>query len=313
MLSRVAERVYWMARYLERAENTARLVNTYRELMLDLPRGVGVEWRQLVDIAGAEPAFSRRYRSAGERNVLKYILADPDNPGSVLSCLVAARENGRTTRDLMPSEGWECINELYLFGRRKFAGKALPARLHQALSEVVTRCQQIAGLLNGTMSHGDAYHFMRAGGAIERADMTTRILDVGSATLVASGDQKPRLENRLWMNVLRAVSGYQMYRQYVRRRIRGPAAVRFLLQDKLFPRALAHNLDVVHEALEALPRNDAALRTVARVRRQLSELDIDGLFANGLHAYLDELQLEVAMIHDQVAATWFVPELDEAV
>jgi len=311
MLSRVAERVYWMARYIERAENTARLVNVYRDLMLDLPDGVGIQWRQLIDISGAEN-FSPRYRSAGERNVLRFMLCDRDNPGSVLSCLAAARENVRTTRDLVPNEGWENVNELYLFGRKKLGAKQLPKNLHEVLSQIVERCQQITGLLAGTMSHGDAYRFLRIGRHLERADMTTRIVDVGSATLIAPGSEVMRLENRLWMNVLRAISAYQMYRQNVRRRIKGPDAIAFLLQDTQFPRAVAHSLLEIQDALQNLPRNDATLRAVGRARR-LCDSEVGELAGDNLHQFIDDLQAEIAAVHAQVDSTWFAPELDEAV
>lgn len=313
MLSRVAERIYWMARYLERAENTARLVNVYRESLLDLPKGVGVQWRQLVEITGTEEYFEPRYRSSGERNVMKFVLGDLDNPSSVLSCLAAARENVRTTRDLIPSEGWEHVNELYLFARKKFAKSKLPLNQHAVLSEIVMRAQQIAGLLAGTMSHGDAYQFARLGRSIERADMTTRILDVGSTTLIAPGEEIERLENRLWMNVLRSLSAYQMYRQYVRRRVSGSDAVEFLLRDEQFPRSVAHNLITIAEALKRLPRSDKPLRVTARTQRHLASTDTAALFGNGLHLYMDELQVAFADINEQVVNAWFLPRLDEAV
>ncbi|MDH3715510.1 MAG: alpha-E domain-containing protein [Gammaproteobacteria bacterium] len=311
MLSRVAERIYWVARYIERTENTARLVNVYSDLMLDLPDGVGLQWRQLIDISGAAN-FSKRYRSAGERNVLRFMLCDRDNPNSVLSCLAAARENVRTTRDLVPSEGWENVNELYLFGRKKFGAKNLPKGLYEVLSQVVGRCQQITGLLAGTMSHGDAYRFLRIGRHLERADMTTRIVDVGSATLIASGAEILRLENRLWMNVLRALSAYQMYRQHVRRRIKGTDAIAFLLQDTQFPRAVAHSLAEIQDSLQTLPRNDATLRAVGRARRLVNS-DVRALSGEHLHRFIDDLQAEIGAVHTQVESTWFAPELDEAV
>lgn len=313
MLSRVAERLYWMARNVERAENSARLVSVYRDLMLDLPRGVGLEWRQLVDITGSEEIFDKRYKSAGERNVLRFMLTDRDSPSSVLSCLVAARENVRTTRDLVPREGWECVNELYLFARRKLGGRTLPKGLYEVLSQVIAQCQQVAGLLAGTMSHGDAYQFVRAGRHLERADMTTRIVDVGSATLIAKGAELERLENRLWMHVLQALSGYQMYRQYVRRRIRAPATIAFLIQDAHFPRALAHNLERIQQALQPLPRSDGPLRALARVQRMVGDLNVTGLERDALHRYIDNLQLELGAIHTQIESTWLIPQLDEAV
>jgi len=302
-----------MGRYLERAENTARLVNVYRDLMLDLPNGVGVQWRQLVEITGTEMYFEPRYRTSGERNVMKFVLADLENPSSVLSCVTAVRENVRTTRDLVPSEGWEHVNELYLFAKKKFSKGTAPARLYAILSEIVMRCQQISGLLAGTMSHGDAYQFVRIGRSLERADMTSRIIDVGSTTLIAPGEEIERLENRLWMNVLRSLSAYQMYRQSVRQRVRGPNAVDFLLRDQQFPRAVAHTLTVLQEALQSLPRSEPPLRAVARTQRRLTETDTEALFGNGLHTYMDELQTELAEIGDQVYGVWFSPRLDEAV
>lgn len=312
MLSRVAERIYWMGRYLERAENTARLVNVYRELMLDLPTGVGIEWRQIIQITGTEQYFEPRYRTSGERNVLKFILADLDNPSSVMACIKAARENVRTTRDLIPSEGWENVNELYLYARKNFSGGKMPARLHEVLSQIVLRCQQITGLLVGTMSHGDAYQFARIGRSLERADMTTRLIDVGSTTLIAPGEELPRLENRLWMNVLRALSAYQMYRQHVRRRITGDDTIKFLLRDRHFPRSVTHAMQAIEQSLTDLPRNEIAMREIARVRRKVSDSDVAALMNEGLHEAMDELQVELADLNRRIVESWFLPRMDEA-
>ena len=186
MLSRVAERFYWMARNIERAENTARLLNAYNLLMLDLPRGVGLSWSQLVDISGSQDIFASRYRRASERNVLGFILSERDNPGSIITCVSMARENVRTTRDIMPSEGFEQVNELLLFVRRRLASRNANKNVYNFLAEVVQRCQGITGLLAGTMSHDAAYQFVRLGRNLERADMTTRVLDVGAGALMAS-------------------------------------------------------------------------------------------------------------------------------
>ncbi|MDH3640421.1 MAG: alpha-E domain-containing protein, partial [Gammaproteobacteria bacterium] len=236
MLSRVAERLYWMARDIERAENTARLVHVYTDTMLDLPKGVGLYWGQLLEITGIDEAFGENYQRAGQGRIIKFMLAGEKNPGSLLCSLGAARENTRTTRDQMPSEAWEHINELYLFAKKRLARPISRIRLLEFLSDVVMRCQQIAGLLAGTMSHGYGYQFVRLGRNLERADMTTRILDIGSAALLAQEGEVERLENRLWMNVLRSLSAYQMYRQNVRRRIRREDVIGYLVQDVRFPR-----------------------------------------------------------------------------
>ena len=136
--------------------------------------------------------------------------------------------------------------------------------------------------------------------------MTTRIVDVGSATLIAPGAEILRLENRLWMNVLRALSAYQMYRQNVRRRIKGTDAIAFLLQDTQFPRAVAHSLTEILDALKTLPLNDAPLRAVGRARR-LANSDVRALAGEQLHRFIDDLQAEIGAVHAQVESTWFVP------
>ncbi len=314
MLSRVAERLYWTARYLERAENTARLVKVYSNLMLDLPNGVGLNWHQLVDISGAQEFFDRHYRTSGKRNVIRFMLSDTNNQGSLLTSVTMARENIRTTRDLVPSEGWEHVNELYLFARKELTGKMLLKDRYEFLSEVVMRTQQITGLLAGTMSHGAAYQFIRVGRNLERADMTTRIIDVGSATLIAPGVQLERLENRLWTYVLRSLSAHQMYRQYVRRRVQASHVLAFLLQDTDFPRAVAHTLGEIASCLEQkLPHSDEPLRAALRLQRLVAEADVNKLHAEGLHEFIDQLQLEFGNLHQQISTTWFSLELDEAV
>lgn len=314
MLSRVAERLYWTARYLERAENTARLVKVYSYLMLDLPNGVGLNWHQLVDISGAQEYFDSHYRTSGERNVIKFMLSDTDNQGSLLTSLTMARENIRTTRDLVPSEGWEHVNELYLFAKKKLTGKSIIKDRYEFLSEVVMRTQQITGLLAGTMSHGAAYQFIRVGRNLERADMTTRMIDVGTTTLIAPGVELERLENRLWTYVLRSLSGHQMYRQYVRRRVRAEQVLAFLLHDTEFPRSVAHTLGEIASCLEhKLPHSEEPLRAAQRVLRQVAEANVDKLHAAGLHEFIDQLQLELGTLHQQITTTWFSLELDEAV
>jgi uncharacterized alpha-E superfamily protein len=225
-----------------------------------------------------------------------------------------ARENIRTTRDLVPSEGWEHVNELYLFARKKLARKALPKDRYEFLSEIVMRCQQITGLLAGTMSHGAAYQFVRVGRNLERADMTTRMIDVGSATLIAPGVELERLENRLWTYVLRSLSAHQMYRQYVRRRVQPERVLAFLLQDTDFPRAVAHTLGEIAACFEnQLPHNEEPLRAVLRLQRLVAEADVEKLNAEGLHEFIDQLQLEFGNLHQQISTTWFSLELDEAV
>lgn len=308
MLSRVAERMYWAARYLERAENTARLVRVYDAALLDLPEQAGVGWPILVDICGARETFTSRYPKASDRETLKFLISDLDSPSSIVASLSQARENFRTTRDLCPTEAWRSVNELYLFGRKHLPKMASPRRRHEVLSGIVQHAQQLTGLLSGTMSHGDAYNFIRLGRNLERADMTTRIIDIAAATLLRSGVSEARLENTLWMAVLKSLSGYQMYRQYVRRRIRDEDVIRFLLGDPLFPRAVTHCLLELEAAMHGLPNHESPLRAVLRLQRLVDAQQPEAVEEAALRRLMDELQLELAGVHGQVSAAWFLPE-----
>jgi uncharacterized alpha-E superfamily protein len=263
MLSRVAERLYWLARYIERAENTARMVMSFNLVSLDMPKTVTLSWKGLVAVTGTDDIFDEHYQRDDERNCVKFLIADHYNPSSVFSSLKAARENVRTTRDLVPSEAWEIVNELYLFARDNMDAGIGKRGRYQFLSEIVQRCQTLTGLLAGCMSHDPAYDFIRLGRNLERADMTSRQIDVGAIRFLkkASDDPSP-YDGLLWTSILRSQSGFQMYRQHVKRRINGTDVVRFLLQDIPFPRAVAHALRYVQEALERLPRNEVPLRLV---------------------------------------------------
>jgi uncharacterized alpha-E superfamily protein len=235
------------------------------------------------------------------------MLSERDNPGSIITCVSLARENVRTTRDIMPSEGFEQVNELLLFVRRRLASRNVHKNTYDFLAQVVQHCQGITGLLAGTMSHDAAYQFVRLGRNLERADMTTRILDVGSATLIASDSELTRLENRLWTWLLRALSAHQMYRQTVRRQVSGPVAAGYLLHDVMFPRAVMHTLGEIRACLKVLPRNTRAMRAVRRTERRVREADIHAAFPEKFHALIDDIQLDLGDIHNTIHRTWFEP------
>ena len=313
MLSRVAERVYWQARYLERAENTARLLNVFSTLLLDLPTGTKLGWRSLVEITGGEEAFDARYKQTVERSVVKFLLAE-NNGSSILDMLAHTRENARTTREIMPSEAFEKINELYYFAKENASSGISRGPRHELLEAIISSCQQISGLMAGTMSRGAAYSFVRLGRSLERADMTTRIVDVGSFNLLSSisksKDQAAADEpydNILWMNVLRSQSAYQMYRQHVKHRVNGEDVVTFLLRDEEFPRSVTHNLITITKVLHKLPNQEKVSKQVEKTLRIVGRGKLGKLMDEGLLEYIDDLQLEIASVHKKVADTWFLP------
>jgi uncharacterized alpha-E superfamily protein len=315
MLSSVAERVYWLGRYLERVENTARLIDVYSSMLLDLPKGTNIGWGTLIDIVGCNDEYETGRELLEEKPVVRFLLADMRNGSSLMSGVTAMRENARTTREIIPAEAWELINNLYLHMKDNI-GRSTGRRSRQQLLEtIVGECQRIFGLLTGSMNHNSTYAFIQLGRKIERTDMTSRMVDVGSISLlpVFNRNTNQRLflepyENVVWMNVLRCLSGYQAYRQTVRNHVRGEDVVRFLLQDGEFPRSIGYSLMDLDRQLRLLPHHDQVLQAVARVRKITMEVSVSGLLERGLLDFIDELQISVADIHEEISRAWFHPE-----
>lgn len=319
MLSRVAERVYWLGRYLERIENTARLVSVYGNVLLDLPSSAKLRWESLIAITGSGEDFAKRYSQADEHNVVRFYLTDRDNPTSIVNSADNARENARTVREMVPSSIWEGINDLHIYLHDN-VDAALNRRSRDAfLGRVTESCQYLVGCMAGGMSRDAAYHFLRAGRYLERADMTSRIVDVGTANVfpwgTAGRDESglPResdpYESILWMNVLRSLNALQMYRRQVPERICAEEVVAFLLQDENFPRAVANCLQALQSCLRHLPHNEAAVDTATAAIGLVSQASIMALLQNeGLHGFIDELQIEFNLQHAVINASWFEPQ-----
>lgn len=310
MLSRLAENLYWHARYLERAEDLARLINVNANLNLDLPTGLSAGWEPLVRITGNPTLYNELYEDVGERQVVRFLLTDERNPGSLKTTLELARENLRSARDLLPREVWEQMNALYLNGNEQLSGNLGKRRRHEYLRELILDCQQLAGTLLGTMSQDHAYDFILIGRYLERADMTTRILDVRGYDLLpdASDDLTP-YESIQWMSVLKSLTAYQMYRRHVRLRVSGNDVLEFLLRNSQFPRALMFCLCAVETLLTDMPGDDnQALRIITRLQRNVQEAPLTGLRGKALSALMDKLQIELAEAHEAIRQTWFPSE-----
>jgi uncharacterized alpha-E superfamily protein len=310
MLSRVAGNIYWMARYLERAENTARLVNVNSNLLLDLPKNITFGWQPLIAIMGSEQLFANCNQPPDEHNVTRFLLGEENNPSSILSCLAQTRENMRTSRDIIPSEAWEQLNDLYLEVKNKVLNHSITkSNRYEFLKRIILGCQKITGITSGTMSRDAAYNFLRLGRFLERADMTSRILDVRSANLLPKGEESnvtlSPFDNIQWMSVLKSLTAYQMYRQHVRLRVRGEDVLKFLLQDSEFPRTVFHCLNVVELCLSGLPKNDQPKRGIARLQRQIQSANVQQLAHQGLHEFIDALQIGLANVHAAIATTYF--------
>lgn len=307
MLSRSAERLYWLARYLERTENTARLLSVYMNLMFDLPMGVEMSWRYLLNICGAEEAFFKLYKNPNEQNTMRFLLTETANPGSLFSSLSFARENIRTSRELMPDEAWQQVNEMYLFAKNNLESVSQRRGRVLLLQEIMDGCQRFTGFIAGAMSHDDAFRFIRLGRNLERADMTTRILDIGSVLLADDRSDKMReYENSLWMNVLKSLSALLMYRKHRRHRIDGGAVLDYLLKDDNFPRSVSHCIHEAQECIALLPKSDGLKENLKYLETFVIGTDIYRTTPRELHELLDTIQARLGITHEQIASAWFL-------
>jgi uncharacterized alpha-E superfamily protein len=307
MLSRVADNLYWMARYLERTENLARLVDVSASLMLDLPQRLSPGWQPLIKITGNEAMFAQSGCDYNEKSVVRFIVADEKNPGSMLTSISRAREIARTARDILPRDVWERINDLYLYVAEHAAEASAKRTRYAFLDRVTTTTQTLTGMFEGIFSEGDALSFITLGRNIERADMTSRIVDVRAAAIMAGPTLEfGPFETVLWMSVLNSLSGYQMYRIKTRERVYGAGVVRFLLADQQFPRACVCCLLRVEDVLHRMRNGEPLVRRVARTRRAIHHTRFDALSQGDLHEFIDRLQVSLARTNDELARIYFI-------
>lgn len=305
MLSRVAERVYWMGRYLERAESTARLLDSYHHMVMDIPRGSQPGWDILVRILDAQPIAARHFRVAKEANVVRLLVAQDDAACSIPHGVRLARENVRTTRDVLPEEVWELINELYLFTRDQ-AEKSVGRRHRQAfLQEIVSRCQVINGVWRNTLYRDHSYRFIKIGQLLERADMGSRVIDVGASDILARAGSREAIDHLLWGTLLNSLSAFGAYRRVVGPIVEPGAVVDFVFMEQAFPRSVRFCLRGIREELTPLGRNEASLRVVERARRRLRRFSRQPWDREALHAFIDDLQAVLCALHGAISDTWF--------
>ncbi len=307
MLARTADRVYWLGRFLERAENTARLMLVRHQAILDLPKAVQPGWDSLLDVLGARETFAELPGATNEKNIISFVFGERENPSSIISSLTSARENMRTTREILPSETWERVNSLYLSVARR-STKDLPrSARHSVLNNIVQSCQQITGMLAGSMNHDAAYQFVRIGRNLERADMSTRIIDAASLGLMEDNEEVMPYRNVLWISVLQSLSAYQMYRLNVQRSVSPGEVLEFLFQSRVFPRSVAHCLSEIEFSMESLPHNAPALKATNGVQKKLKNEKFNNLVGRELHDFIDELQIQLVDVHQAITDNWFHP------
>lgn len=319
MLSRVANSVYWMSRYIERAENIARIVDVNLQLTLDRFGTSSEQWRPLIAITGDEEAFTKHSREASRQEVMRFLTLDRDNPNSIASCVAAARENARTVRDTITSEMWQQINALNIVVQRAEDDAIRADRPQDFYASVKAGSLLFAAITDATMSHNTGWNFCRLGRMLERADKTSRILDVKYFLLLSSpSDVGSATDTVQWAALLRSAGALEMYRQTY-----GPImpnrVAEFLLLDSDFPRSLTYCMLRAEQSMSRLigpgtPDTATLRRRIGRLRSELLFGDIEEMLAVGLHEYIDQLQLKLNEIGQSMNDCFFNlnPQTDPA-
>jgi uncharacterized alpha-E superfamily protein len=307
MLSRTAERLYWLARYLERSENLARLINVHMNLLLDLPPTIAMNWQKLLYITGTREQFYLFYQTANETNVNHFLLTQLANAGSLSSAIHCARENIRTSRHLLPDEAWEVVNELYLYVKEQINSVNNRRERGLFLRTVLAYCQQFNGLLVSTMSQTDAYYFIQIGQNLERADMCTRILELASILLVEDrSEQLKEYEGILWMNILKAQGGLAIYRQELQGKIQGDEVFDYLLKNPTLPRSISFCLQQLYHIVTQLPYSESIMVMINDIQQDLQTMPVQQTSPDLLNQQQDYLQSQFAHLHQQITQTWFL-------
>lgn len=303
LLSRVAENVYWAGRYLERAECTARIVREHSNLVVDLPTWVRVTWEPLLTIEGSREAFDATHDRADEHAIVSWLVGAKE-PGSILTAVERARDNLRSTREVLPRELWMVVNDLYLYVAGNHTDGVARRSRTRFLERVIADAQRVSGIADATMRRDDAEEFLRLGRLVERADMTTRVIDVRAGSIMRESDGDT-FDDVQWMGVLRSLSALQMFQRSTRSGVSGPATLRFLLLDPAFPRSVAFCLAEIERVAASLPRADLVGPACRQALRLLENEHIGDLSGDELHELADRLQVAIGGVHEAVTAAYF--------
>jgi uncharacterized alpha-E superfamily protein len=309
MLSRVANSIYWLGRYLERADNVARFIDVNTHLMLDLSLSKdATQWYPLIAASGDDEDFNKRYKVADEPTVVKFLTFDEKNPNSILQCIYRARENARTVREVIPAEMWEKINALYHLTQSQSRKRSI-ADLADYYKEVRQSGHLFTGLMENTMSREQGRQFAYLGQMLERADKAARLLDVKYFLLLPGADYIDSAYDAVqWGAVLKSVDALEMYRQQFHT-INYRDVTQFLLFSKAFPRSILFCLDMAEQALASLPGDGAdpnrAKTDMAALTGMIRAEDTRHIIAAGLHEFIDDFQARLNLVDGSIYETYF--------
>lgn len=310
MLSRVAESIYWMSRQMERAENLARFLEVTLNMTLDQPDALVDPWEPLVQVTGDNEWFLEKYGSANQQTVVNFLAFDPEYHSSMLTCLRAARENAKSVRETLSSETFEQINEFYHF--------VFDSRASQVTDPTAAFFDRVrdyslmwSGILDSTMAHDMAWHFANVGRLLERADKTSRILDVKYFNLLPNvTDVGTAIDDLQWSALLLAISGFESYRRE-HHLVSIEKVVSFFLFHRTFPRSVRSCVAGAHWSLleiEEKSRGDdvgEAMQQITALKRRLAQSHVKDVMAGGMHQFVDLIQIELNQIGESMNYDYF--------
>ncbi len=311
MLSRVADSVYWMGRYVERAENVARFMDVNCNLAFGGEGTIEEQWAPVVHTTGDEQLFLERYAEFSRPNVLQFLAFDRENPNSILSCVERARENARTIRDVISSAMWEELNIFFHLVRAAAGQPKTADEIHVFCNQVKRSSHVLLGATDVTMCHSEAWHFGRLGRLLERADKTSRIVDVQYYLLLPDPtDVGSSLDIVRWSALLKSTSALEMYRRE-HGRILPEKVADYLILDRQFPRSVRFCLIKAHESLQSVAGSATgtfrtrAEQQLGRLRSEMDYMRIEEVVDQGLHEYIDDLQTQLNSVGDAIYEDFF--------
>lgn len=311
MLSRVANSIYWMSRYIERAENIARLIDVNLILLLDMQESLYQQWEPLVKITGDYEYFMMRYGQVNKESIIEFLTFDKNYQNSIISCIYMARENARSVREIIPSEVWEQINTFYLSLKDNSSIHRAVETPHDFYTDIKMASHLHIGIAHSTMSYNEGWHFSRLGRLLERADKTSRLLDVKYFILLPTIKHIGSSEDDIqWTAVLKSASAFEMYRK-IYHKISPDKIVEFLLSNREFPRSIHHCLIRADESLHNItgtPKgmfSNKAEQALGALQSELAYSSVDDIIEMGLHEFLDGLQIKLNKIDDKIFENFF--------
>ena len=315
MLSRVADSLYWMSRYIERAENNARLADVNLQFLLDLANqpqaDMQQQWNPIISSLEENELFSSLYDKLDGKAAIDFVTLQENNPNSIYSCLMLARENARTTREQISSEMWEQINRLYLFVKSDRGKKLLRSSPFEFFKRITVGSHLFQGVTDSTMTHGEGWDFIRIGKLLERTDCTSRILDVKYHILLPSGEKVGgNVDTIQWMAVLKSCSALEAYRKVYVGQVAPWKVAEFIITHPAFPRSIRFSVDYFDAALHHISGSseskyaNKAERLSGQLRYDLDYVTIGDIFDFGLHEYLEQIQERLVEISDALHATY---------